>query len=48
MAVALTEGWFQFQMLTRALFVSTTRACDCVSGLMYLLLIMTFYDAKLM
>ncbi len=37
---SLTEGCFQFQMLTRALFVKTARTCGCarlrVSGLMYL------------
>ncbi len=27
---SLTEGCFQFQMLTRALFVKTARACGCV------------------
>ncbi len=39
---SLTEGCFQFQMLTCALFVKTARACGCarllVSGLMYLCL----------
>ncbi len=37
---SLTEGCFQFQMLTRAVFVSTARACGCTwlceSSLMYL------------
>ncbi len=42
---SLTEGCFQFQMLTRALFVKTAHACGCarlrVSGLMYLRLKIT-------
>ncbi len=44
---SLTEGCFQFQMLTRAVFVSTARACGCawlrVSSLMYLRLKMVLW-----
>ncbi len=44
---SLTEGCFQFHMLTRAVFVSTARACGCTwlceSSLMYLRLKMVLW-----